>query len=199
MKVEQAHQKLIDSILQKIGRNLFLYQQIEKKWRSQIEKSQITASASPKAGSKPKLEARKLRKSTPMGDLAHSHTKSLYDELSEVELSQTEEELRISISLRFSDANDISKRRKKHLQRLIRNRNNLVHKLAERFDPTSEDNCREFSSRLDEELAVINTELVYLAKISREQTRGLKRIIDYLQSGEAWKQAKKRQETEPDP
>ena len=151
--------------LASLGRNVVHYQRVEAQLKRLVLICDFTASHSDFAA-RLKDRTAELRTTT-MGNLAKELHTRLYGTPPEPELQESITELFVSIGLRVNADPDYVAQQKKMLSDLVLERNSLIHQDLADFDPNSEESCRRWITRLDEQ----NERIVTLHK-------GLQQLLD---------------------
>jgi hypothetical protein len=151
--------------LASLGRNVLHFQRVEAQLKRLVLICDFAASHGDFAA---RLEDRttELRTKT-MGNLANELHTHLYGAPPEPELQEPITELFLCIGLRVSADPDYVTQQKKMLSDLVLERNALIHQDLADFNPNSEESCRRWIARLDEQ----NERIVTLHK-------GLQQLLD---------------------
>ena len=166
-------------ILEKIGRNVLLYQQFEQLLKALVSNSSIKLRQS---DTETNLEAYKdkFHKLT-LGNLV-----GLYLENNNPNKKTTDDEFvnEITFSMDFRIGYD-SKYfgfKKEKLQEIVDQRNKLIHHSLEYFEPESKQKCIEFSKQLDEQCKIIKNEINELKNIIKAYMVLRKDVSGYISS-----------------
>jgi len=109
-----------------------------------------------------------------MGNLANELHAGLYGTPAEPEVQSSITELFVRIGFRVNADPGYVAQQKKMLNDLVLERNSLIHQDLADFDPNSEDSCRRWITRLDEQndrIIVIHKELQLLLDTHNEVAR----------------------------
>ncbi|WP_462157456.1 OST-HTH/LOTUS domain-containing protein [Pseudoalteromonas sp. GB56] len=172
------HQDLVNEVLQKVGRNLLLYQQLEQLLKYLVARGELEGKVSELENifSKKQEVVDKQTLGTLIG-LFIDNTSG-----SEPEESATSEEVEESyFAIRFSLNLDSQEylSRKASLARLVEQRNILAHHFAANFDGRCPKDCRRKAQELDEQSEVIREEIKYFRNLVTRFIDGYKRICEY--------------------
>ena len=168
--------------LASLGRNVLHYQRVEAQLKRLVL---ICDFAAPSSDFLARLEDRAagLRTKT-MGNLVNELHTRLYGTPAEPEVQEPITELFIRIGLRVDADPHYVAQQKKMLADVALERNALIHQDLAGFDPNSEDSCREWISRLDEQnerIVALHKELQQLLDVHIDAA---KHILVALESEE---------------
>ncbi len=155
--------------LASLGRNVLHFQRVEAQLKRLVLICDFAASSSDFA-SRFVERATQLRTTT-MGKLAKELHNHLYGTPAEPESEESITEVFIRISLRVDADPNYVAQQKKMLENLVRERNALIHQELAGFDPTSEESCRRWITRLDEQnerIIALHKELQQLLDLHNE-------------------------------
>ena len=155
--------------LASLGRNVLHYQRVEAQLKRLLL---ICDFAAPSSDFTARLadRAAELRTKT-MGNLANELHTRLYGTFAEPEVQASITELFVLIALRVDADPDYVARQKRMLNDLVSERNTLIHQDLADFDPNSEESCRRWITRLDEQndrIITLHKELQILLDIHNE-------------------------------
>jgi hypothetical protein len=138
----------LDEVLKKIGRNVMLFQQLERLLKYLVATGSISGYAS-EFMSQVEKRAATISKQT-MGQLIGQYIEISNPETREVfeEPKDLRQEQFIWVKFGFGDSTyyDI---KKKALAKLVDDRNELIHHLLSQFDPNSIESCLQIEKKLD--------------------------------------------------
>lgn len=180
-------QDLVNDILRKIGRNMMLFQELEHLLKYVIAYGNISGYVSEIADIKAK-QVEAVSKQT-MGQLvgqfienAHSNSETNFDE------SEEFNEAQISINFRIETTPERYAEKKESLDKLVRERNELVHHLLPRFDTKSKASCDELSKQLDIQSEVVRNQIKELQAVITSRNKSMKYMASFYNSDEGQKQ-----------
>ncbi len=168
--------------LASLGRNVLHFQRVEAQLKRLVLICDFAASRS-EFGSRFADRAAELRTTT-MGNLAKELHKHLYGTPAEPEAEESITEVFIRIGLRVDADPNYVAQQKKMLENLVQERNALIHQELAGFDPNSEESCRRWITRLDEQnerIIALHKELQQLLDVHNEAA---KHILVALESKE---------------
>lgn len=168
--------------LASLGRNVLHFQRVEAQLKRLVLICDFGASSSDFA-SRFVDRATKLRTTT-MGNLAKELHKHLYGTPAEPEAEESITEVFIRIGLRVDADPNYVAQQKRMLENLVQERNALIHQELAGFDPNSEESCRRWIARLDEQnerIIALHKELQQLLDVHSEAA---KHILVALESKE---------------
>jgi len=181
------NEEFVDDVLRKVGRNVFLFQQLEQLLKFIVANGSLTGFASELKTLK-KEQENKVNKQT-MGTLVGQYVENSNPE-SDTQSTEPEEidEAYFSFSFRIECDDDYYESRKEALSKLVSERNDLIHHLLPRFDMKSAQSCRALGQELDEKSDQIRLEINRLKATAKALIDGRKATADYFQSEEGKKE-----------
>lgn len=139
-----------NKVLRKIGLNVLHFQRMEAILKYLVSRSKLEGSIESLKDIHDKQVDTVSRQS--MGNLVkalftsvYSDNENSYKELTEI----TEAQFAFSFTVKAS--NDVIKQRRASLERIVQERNNLIHQMLSDFDQTSIQSCRNLNEKLDEQ------------------------------------------------
>ena len=148
-----------NKVLQKVGRNVLLFQQMEQTLKALVGTSNVSGYVSEiKSKQESKIESVKTQT---MGQLVSQYVENNNPELNSDKVNEPEniKEPHISLSFRIETDLDSYTKRKVLINSLVEERNNLVHHFLPTCDFTSINSCKDALNRLDEQSNRIKTEI----------------------------------------
>ena len=171
--------------LASLGRNVLHYQRVE----AQLKRLLLVCDfAAPVRDFAARLanRATELRTKT-LGNVANELHTRLYGTPAEPEVQESLTELFIRVGLRVDADPDYVAHQKKMLSDLVQERNSLIHHDLADFEPNSEESCRRWITRLDDQndrIMTLHRELQILLDIHNEAAQ---HMLTEIESGEYWK------------
>ena len=175
--------------LASVGRNVLHFQRVEAQLKRLVLICDFAASSSDFA-SRFVDRAAELRTTT-MGNLAKELHKHLYGTPAEPEAEESITEVLIRIGFRVDADPNYVAHQKKMLDDLVQERNALIHQDLADFDPNSEESCRRWIARLDQQNERIVALHKGLQQLLETQGEAAKHMLVALES-EAFRQGFKR-------
>lgn len=179
MELEKAK----NEVLRKIGRNLVLFQQVEHMLKYLIANGQFSGNIGEIKANK-EQRAESVRKQT-MGMLAGQYLDEIH--LGSEENSENQKELKeayMSFSFKVEYDSAYYETRKQALASIIDDRNDLIHHLLPKFNPSSINSCLEIDQYLDRQREKLLPELDVLKNIVENLQEGNKTLAAFLASEE---------------
>jgi hypothetical protein len=166
-------------VLASLGRNVLHFQRVEAQLKRLLL---ICEFAAPSSEFAVRLadRAAEIRTKT-MGTLANELDTRLYGTLVEPEVQASITELFVYIGFRVDADPDYVARQKKMLSDLVQERNSLIHQDLADFDPNSEESCRRWITRLDEQndrIITLHKELQLFLDTHNEAARQILAAIE---------------------
>jgi hypothetical protein len=182
MSTEQEPTSLLNETLRKMGRNLLNYQIVEKIWKAQYKVSNIETMF--ENGEARIINKPVIRRNIPMGWLSENHRKAIFSSPKEHEPIEEINHPSIKTSFRVGEGGTLSIDRKQQVNMLVKERNELVHSISEKFDHSTGVGCREICAILDEQNIRILEEIAFLNTISSSYKETILELQKYLNSEE---------------
>ena len=148
---DSSNSKLLEArneALQKIGRNVVNFQNMEAMLKWLNSQSMISGSASELSA----VQSRMTRSvaNQPMGRLVNTFIKLVYSNSpARTETSTNEKEPSFTFSFQVEATPELIRERKQALTAIVAERNKLIHQWLTDFDPGSIASCKELSATLD--------------------------------------------------
>lgn len=187
MESELDLTKIQNQVMQKIGRNLLNFQQIERMLKLLISNNRVSGNISTFEKNH-KQQTAAVHKQT-MGTLVGQFVENTFakvDDSSEPAIEHTEAHISFSFTVE-ADA-DYYESKKQSLKLLVDDRNDLIHHLVPRLDLTSIESCLEVEQYLDQQRARVTPEFNYLQNLLKAFAEGMKCHADFINSEEGVKQ-----------
>lgn len=179
--MDKDTEELLNETLRKMGRNLLNYQIVEGIWKAQYIFSETQSTIE---NGETIIKKREITRNTPMGWLSENHRKTIFSSPKETEVEEDIESVSIKTSFHFSKGGDLSKKRKKQVVELVRERNALVHSSLGKFDHKTGLGCAEFCALLDEQNNRVIEEIKFLNQISMTFKEASQVLQKFLESEE---------------
>lgn len=183
MKPELDLEKVRNEVLRKIGRNVVLYQQIEKMLKFLITVGKHSGYAS-EIQTKLEQKAATIHHQT-MGQVAGQFLDNVYSDNEESE--EAPEELKeVHLSFRFNLECDAVyyETKKQALASIVADRNELIHHLLPKFNPQSIESCLETDQYLDQQREKILPQHEELRNLVNAVQEGIKEHAEFINSEE---------------
>jgi hypothetical protein len=165
-----------------LGRNVLHFQRLETQLKCLVLICDVAAPQDDFASALGK-RAEELRTTT-MGNLVNELHQQLYGKPAEAEDRASISKLAVRIQFRLDgDPNYIAQQKKK-LGDLVQERNNLIHQDLAEFDPNSEESCRRWIVRLDEQNARVEAQVREFQQLLNIQNEGMRHLMASNQAGE---------------
>jgi hypothetical protein len=168
--------------LASLGRNVLHFQRVEAQLKRLVLVCDFMATRDDLAARHNERVA-ELRMTT-MGNLVNELHKRLYGKPVEPDIQESITQIFVRVQFRVEADPDYVARQRKKLSDLVLERNNLVHQDLAEFDPSSEESCRRWIARLneqDEQIVAQHRELQDLLDVHNEAA---KKIFALIQSDE---------------
>jgi hypothetical protein len=165
MNNEQQLRDLVHETLRKMGRNLLNYQIVERVWKEQYKISYLKTFV--EGGEVKSAGAPSLDRKVTMGPLAEYHRQAIFTPPSDLRADDEIKHITIKTSFRIGEDGELSELRKEKISTLVKERNELAHSIAEKFDHMTGFGCREVCLLLDEQNFRILEEIEYLNSINQ--------------------------------
>lgn len=166
--------------LASLGRNILHFQRVEAQLKRLVLLCDFTAPHDNVAAHHAERVAQ-LRTTT-MGNLVNELHQRLYGKPAEAELQDSITDLVVRIQFRVDADADYVAAQKTSLSDLVRERNNLIHQDLAEFDPDSEESCRQWIKRLDDQNARIEAQHRGLQQLLDVHNEAARHILDSIQS-----------------
>jgi len=172
-------QSALDETLRKIGRNILYFQRMEAIIKYLVSHSSTEGTASSLKENHEKNINSVSQKT--MGNLVKDLFASVYAEkCAEEPIAEDMDEAFINISFKIDADPEHIEQRKLALERIVSERNLLIHQSLSRFDTTSIESCRILSATLDEQAERVRPELENLRALANALREGKKNAFDAL-------------------
>lgn len=171
----------MDDVLRKVGRNVVLFQQLERLLKFVIANSNLAGFSSDFRRLKQEQES-KVHKQT-LGTLVGQYSEiSSPDSNAQSTEPEDLDEAFISFSFRIERDEDCYEGQKEILAQLVSDRNDLIHHLLPRFDINSAESCETLSQELDQQAEKIRLEINNMQSTAEALYKGHEELGSYLQS-----------------
>lgn len=172
-----------DEALRKIGRNLVSFQKMERALKILVSRSKMSGYVS-EIEKAQKKRTKAIEKRT-MGSLVTDFMDSVHGEDSPSEDEPADlTEAWVSVSFRIGSDKEETKARKKAMTLVVAERNALVHKMLDSFDPDSVESCQQLIQQLDEQRARVSPHYKYVMQGLAAMQTAQKGIYEQLKSME---------------
>lgn len=175
--------KQTKEIHRKIGRNVILYQQLEKLLKLIVGNIEVSG---PVSKIKEILESNRTKTNTKtMGHLVTRYLDNNDPARAEEEDEEQEiTEALYSFSFRIETSEENHKRTKEALEKIVAGRNKLVHHIITEFDFKSTDSLGMLNEELEEQTKDVEREIKYLQIVARDMISAQQQHSNYLSSAE---------------
>lgn len=183
MDLEVELKKAKDEVLRKIGRNMLLFQQVEYMLKFLIANGQFSGGIGEIKANK-EQRAESVHKQT-MGMLAGQYLDDIH--LGTDKNSENQEELKgayLSFSFKVECNSVYYESRKQAMASIVDDRNDLIHHLLPKFNPSSIESCLEVDQYLDEQREKLLPEFNLLKNMAENLQNGMKITAEFLTSKE---------------
>jgi hypothetical protein len=183
MELEKAR----NEVLRKIGRNIFLFQQVEAMLKFLITNGTVSGYISELSANQ-KQRADAVQKQT-MGQLVGQYLENTHSGCDESR--EEEEQLKeayLSFTFRVDCDATYYEKKKQSLASIVAERNELIHHLLPRFNPNSIDSCLETDKYLDQQREKLLPEIDMLKTLIESLQEGRQELAEFLNSDEGKKQ-----------
>lgn len=171
-------EKTRDEVHRKIGRNMLLLQEVEYLLKYLIANGKVAGSISEI------MEIRQRQnesvKTKTLGQLVGQYVEDTHKNEMVTEIPGNLQEPHISFSVKVECSSDEYENKKKTLESIVKERNELIHHFLPRFYPDSIENWRKADEYLDQQHAKIFPEKNFLRHI----IAAMKKMAEYLASEE---------------
>ena len=175
------NEEFVDDVLRKVGRNVVLFQQLERLLKFVIANSNLAGFSSELRRLKQEQES-KVHKQT-LGTLVGQYSEiSSPDSNAQSTEPEDLHETFISFSFRIERDEDCYESQKEILAQLVSDRNDLIHHLLPRFDINSAESCETLSEELDQQAEKIRLEINTMQSTAEALYKGREKLGSYLQS-----------------
>ncbi len=181
------NEKFVDDVLRKVGRNVVLFQQLERLLKFVVANGNL-AGFSSEIKTLKQDQVNKVHKQT-LGTLVGQYVENSNPD-SNAQSSEPEDlyEAYISFSFRIECDEDYYKSQKETLAQLVCDRNDLIHHLLPRFDMNSAESCEALGQELDDQAETIRREINNVQSIAKALHKGREELGSYLQSEQGRKE-----------
>jgi hypothetical protein len=169
-------------VLVGIGRNVLNLQKMEGMLKSLVLMVSYKAPLELDNAEAAVRKRRKMVSKLPMGRLVEDLTRFVRPNRDDSE-SQSPTVATIEFSFRFEDA-DYVKGLRSTLRKVVKERNDLIHKKLIAFDPKSPESCRILAKELEEQRQRIRPKFEELAAIWTAVSEQIKEVKEYYDSGQ---------------
>lgn len=177
-------EKSTDEVLQKIGRNMMLFQQLEHLLKCIIANGSISGSITELENIKAKQVA-VISKQT-MGQLVTQFVENAkHDPDSEADEAEDADTAHFSFRFQMTCDSNYHEIKKEALSNLVSERNELVHHLLPQFDPNSPESRGKIAEKLDIQSEKIRSEIKEMREIANTLLEARKQLAEYWGSDEA--------------
>lgn len=172
--------------MRRIGRNMIMFQRMEQLLKFLLTNSSLE-------GYEKELESKKAQRASTistmtMGQLSNEYFNSIFD-TSENELPPHEDPSQAYLSFKYSvqrSEEDIDAE-KQYFAELVKERNELVHHLLPKYDPTSLQSIEELSESLEKQRERFLPALKNLTTLCEARQKAFKQLSVFFQSEEGGK------------
>jgi hypothetical protein len=172
-----------DSIYQKIGRNVILYQQLELLLKHIVGTSSLSAPIS-KVKQIQESNRKKTNTST-MGNLVGRFVENIDPNSADDDLNGEEvTEAMLSYRFHLEISEGSYEEKKQTLSRIVAGRNRLIHHTISEYDFKSIDSMKKLSKDLDQQEQEVRKEIDELKTISKNMIKAQTEYVNYLSSEE---------------
>jgi hypothetical protein len=184
---EEELEKLRNEVLRKIGRNVVLFQQIERMLKFLLTNGKHSGYVSELKKNQERRAATFHKKS--MGIAVEQFLESTFTGSKEsTSMPEDLKEVWISFNLQIESDDIHYEERKKALASLVDDRNELIHHLLPKWNFNSFESGKEIEYYLDQQREKILPEFEYLKALINTFFNTLKDYSDFITSEEGWKQ-----------
>jgi hypothetical protein len=168
-----ANSPELDETLRKIGRNVFLFQRMELMLKFLIPRASLSGT---KSTLKDNLEhaSAAVSKQT-MGNLLNPFLEAVYGE--NVPLEDMPGEVQVAFSLRIEASEEERLRQQQALERLVEQRNELIHHRLAHLKPDSSESCIALGKELDEQFELLKPEYERLRSLGKALVSASKQVL----------------------
>jgi len=169
-----------DKALQKIGRNVLVFQKMEGMVKFLIANSRVE-------GLPDQLQdaldqnVKSIDRKT-LGSLIDPLFRATFTNAKDQETESTPVENVWSISFSLEMCAESHEEAEKAFRRIVRERNALIHQMLVNFDPSSTEQCSSLSKSLDAQLDIIKPQYEHLQSIVRLFLDGRKELLAYVKN-----------------
>ena len=169
----------LNDTLRKIGRNVLHFQRMEAMLKFMISHSGIQGTVSTLKAKREKAVEVVSRQT--MGNLVKEFFTTIYsEEVNSDESAEDIEEIWVKFSFKLEANKDYIEQRKSALERIVEERNILIHQMLSRLDQQSLQSCRELGVLLDEQAERIRPEYEVLRSLVMSLQTGRKDALEAL-------------------
>jgi hypothetical protein len=172
----KQHNSLQEQALACLGRNVLHYQRVEAQLKRLVVLCDLTATFDSLAA----LQAEGTTKT--MGALVNELHTRLYGIAVEPEVQKSIAEAYIQVRLRVNADPSFVAQQKKLLSDLVLERNALIHQDLAEFDPRSQESCRRWITRLNEQNERILAQHKELQQLLDMTSEGAKHLLADLEA-----------------
>jgi hypothetical protein len=179
-----------NEVLRKIGRNVMLFQQMEHLLKVMLAKSSVSVSLDSKTPVRPRQADTKT-----LGQLVGSFQKDVMVKLDEMnsalETSETLDVLgppKMSMTWNIGVEEDFREEFRSDMKIVVDERNELIHLLLPKWDPTSMDGCREVDGYLDRQREKVLPTLNTLIELWNNLRDAQREMLEFIASDEGKEQ-----------
>lgn len=183
MELEKAR----NEVLRKIGRNIFLFQQVEHMLKFLVANGTYSGYVSEIKAIKEQRAASVNRQT--MGQLVGQLIENTHSEYKENPEHQfTKKDAYLTVSFKVESDAVYYETKKEALSLIVSNRNELIHHLLPRFNPDSIESCLELDQFLDKQREKLIPEIDFLRNMIDNLRECKKQFAEFLMSdeGEKW-------------
>ncbi|MDZ4298933.1 MAG: hypothetical protein U0998_10750 [Moraxellaceae bacterium] len=176
-----------DEVLRKIGRNLFIIQQVESLLKLMVSQRSLTGFLTQLARAQ-KLNTDRVNKQT-MGQLVGQYLELIDPSKAITELADIShiatKEIVFSSQTRIVGSPNYYLQKQTDLAKMVEDRNNLIHHLLPRLNLQSKESCQEIGQQLDDQRAGLVAQLEELKAQLLALAENRQVMCDFLASDQA--------------
>lgn len=183
--MEPETKKLRNEVFRKIGRNVFIYQQFEIMLKSLVTYGNFSGYVCDLQDNLEKQKERVMRKT--LGQLTGQfleNTHGEYQEIGEERTELKEKKMHMSFSFQVQADEEYYQKTKENLERIVKERNDLIHHLPLNFNLNTLEGLREAEIYLDAQRENILPEYENVRRHLKSLKEMRKEASDYIASDE---------------
>lgn len=180
LNTERSLEQAKDEVLRKIGRNIYNFQVVEHMLKFLIRSGKVEGTLG-NIAKKQQAHVNAVNSQT-LGPLVAQLLDSMMPEHDETKYPEEIKEIYMKTTFGMEVDSAFYESKKQELSALVAERNNLVHHLIPRFNPSSIQSCIETEQYLDVQNEKLMPELNYLKSLSEQRQEMIKKYSELVNS-----------------
>ena len=185
MENEIALQAANNEVMRKIGRNMLLFQQVERLLKHLLARGSFSGNTDTLMANRENRIASINRKT--MGQLTGEFFDNTYSGENEKLSVEPVDRAHVSFSFRVECEADHYESQKIIFNELVTERNDLIHHLLPRYNPESLESCQELDRYLEQQRDKLLPTLSNLKAMARSLKEGTKELANFMKSEDGYR------------